>query len=77
MGFFCSSSRASGYWRGNTIKMIGHKVESHLWKIMEHVVLSDIHGTQRQTTSIEATDLGIVTLSYDVASMYRMKNSGS
>ena len=41
------------------------KLESCWWRIMEQAVLSEIHETQRQTTSIEAIDLGIVTLFHD------------
>ena len=32
---------------------------------MEQAVLSVIHETQRQTTSIESIDVGIVTLFHD------------
>ena len=43
------------------------KLESCWWRIMEQAVLSEIHETQRQTTSIEAIDLGIVTPFHDAA----------
>ena len=43
------------------------KVESCWWRIVVQVVLSEIHETQRQTTSIEAIDLGIVTPFHDAA----------
>ena len=35
--------------------------------VEKQAVLSEIHETKRQTTSIEAIDVGIVTLFHDVA----------